>query len=82
MKLEDTVEMMKSDDFKERFKAEYYQVKIRADKLALMLEKYKSGTLPFEPKCSYELLFAQLVHMCCYMQSLEKRAEIEEIDLN
>ena len=28
MSLEDTVEMMKSEDYKERFKAEYYQTKI------------------------------------------------------
>ena len=28
MELKDTVEMMGSEDYKERFKAEYYQVKI------------------------------------------------------
>lgn len=28
MKLADTVEMMNSEDYKERFKAEYYQLKI------------------------------------------------------
>lgn len=33
MKLQDTIEMMNSDDFKERFKAEYYQLKIRGMKL-------------------------------------------------
>lgn len=29
MELKDTVEMMLSADYKERFKAEYYQLKIR-----------------------------------------------------
>lgn len=29
MELKDTIEMMTSDDYKERFKAEYYQTKIR-----------------------------------------------------
>ena len=29
MKLQDTMSMMVSDDYKERFKAEYYQLKIR-----------------------------------------------------
>ena len=29
MELEDTIELMKSSDYKERFKAEYLQTKIR-----------------------------------------------------
>lgn len=29
MELKDTVELMNSDDYKDRFKAEYYQTKIR-----------------------------------------------------
>lgn len=33
MELKDTVNMMLSDDYKERFKAEYIQEKIRAVKL-------------------------------------------------
>lgn len=32
MKLSDTVQMMNSADYKERFKAEYWQTKIRYDK--------------------------------------------------
>lgn len=43
MKLLDTVEMMNSSDFKERFRAEYYQLKIRKEGLANMLKKYKNG---------------------------------------
>ena len=39
MELKDTVEMMSSEDYKERFKAEYYQVKIRYGKLKYMLER-------------------------------------------
>ena len=31
--LEDTIDLMKSSDYKERFKAEYYQVKFRYEKL-------------------------------------------------
>lgn len=82
MELKDTVKMMTSADFKERFLAEYQQVKIRADKLAAMLKKYKEGTLPFKPSCSYELLFAQLVHMSGYLNILKERAKIEGIELN
>lgn len=33
MELKDTIEMMTSEDYKERFKAEYYQTKIRYEKL-------------------------------------------------
>ena len=33
MDLRDTIEMMQSEDFRERFKAEYWQTKIRYQKL-------------------------------------------------
>lgn len=49
MELKDTIEMMNSEDYKERFKAEYYQAKIRYDKLHRMLIKYEAGTLDFKP---------------------------------
>ena len=81
MKLLDTVEMMNSSDFKERFRAEYYQLKIRRDGLQNMLVKYKNGELPFTPNCSYELLHKQLIFMDCYMNILNERAEIENIEL-
>lgn len=81
MELKDTVVMMGSSDYQERYKAEYYQLKIRVEKLAAMLEKYATGTLNFTPSCSYELLFEQLVYMRDYMQILEKRAEIEGVPM-
>lgn len=77
--LYDTSLLMKSNDFRERFQAEYIQLKIRYNGLKAMLEKYKAGTLPFQPKCSYELLFAQLVYMENYMKVLEERAIVEDI---
>lgn len=55
MELQETIEMMNSDDYKERFKAEYHQTKIRYDKLDDMTVKYEAGTLNFTPKCSLEL---------------------------
>jgi hypothetical protein len=81
MQLKDTIEMMNSPEYKDRFKAEYLQLKIRIEGLSIMLEKYKAGTLPFTPTCSYELLNTQLNCMHMYALNLEKRAEIEEIDL-
>ncbi len=77
----DTIELMNSNDFKERFIAEYVQTKIRYDKLHKMLVKYKAGTLSFTPQCSYELLTEQAGHMGRYLHCLEVRAEIEDVKL-
>lgn len=82
MELKDTIEMMQSDDYKERFRAEYHQVKIRYDKLDAMTVKYEAGTLPFTPSCSLELLKEQKACMGNYIRCLKIRAEIEDIDLN
>ena len=81
MQLKDTVEMMNSKDFKERFKAEYYQLLIRIDGLSSMLIKWENNTLDFEPKCSKETLENQLIFMQGYIGILRLRAELEGIDL-
>lgn len=82
MNLSDTSGMMVSKDYRERFRAEYIQLKIRITGLSTMLEKYKEGTLSFEPSCSYTLLHAQLKSMEAYKALLEERAVIENIGLN
>ena len=82
MELKDTVELMNSSDYKERFKAEYQQTKIRYDKLCTMLIKNEAGTLGFEPTCSLDILEDQKYHMEQYLRSLRVRAELEKIDLN
>lgn len=81
MELKDTVEMMNSEDYKERFKAEYYQAKIRYDKLDKMTVKYEAGTLNFTPSCSLEILKEQKKYMGNYIRMLRIRAEIEKIEL-
>lgn len=81
MELKDTILMMDNPDYKERFKAEYYQTKIRYEKLHKMCIKYEAGTLNFTPTCSLELLKEQKAHMGNYLRCLEIRAEIEGIDL-
>lgn len=81
MKLQDTIDLMNSIDFKDRIKAEYYQLKIRYNGLQNMLKKYKEGTLEFIPNCSYDLLHTQLVYMKLYIDILEERARIENIYL-
>lgn len=80
--LKDTIKLMNSEDYKERFIAEYLQAKIRYDKLDAMTVKYEAGTLNFEPSCSLELLKEQKKHMGNYIRILKIRAEIEGIELN
>ena len=81
MELERLIELMKSEDYKDRFRAEYYQLEDRIDKLENMLKKYKAGTLNFTPSCSYELLNNQLKAMNEYLLYLTVRAEIEGIEI-
>lgn len=81
MELKDTIELMTSSDYTQRFEAEYYQLKIRTEKLETFLEKMRRGELNFAPSCSYEILLYQYTDMRNYLSVLEQRAEIENIDL-
>ena len=81
MELKETVDFMNSKDYKERFKAEYLQTKIRYEKLNNMLIKYEAGTLGFEPTCPKEILEDQLYYMNEYLRTLRIRAEIGNINL-
>lgn len=81
MELKDTIPQMNSEDYKERFKAEYNQLKIRLEKLHSFLVKYDAGTLCFQPTCPIEVLITQEKHMRNYLTTLEVRAEIEGIEL-
>ena len=81
MELKKTIEMMNSADYKERFKAEFYQLKIRICKLDNMVSKYKLGELPFEPTTPILILKNQKSFMGQYLNQLEIRAEIEQIPL-
>lgn len=81
MDLKDTVEGMLSEDYKERFKAEYLQTKIRYEKLHTMIVKYEAGVLNFQPTCPIELLKNQAKYMGMYLYQLEVRAQLEGIEL-
>lgn len=81
MDYKETIELMMSEDYKERFKAEYYQTKLRYDKLHKMLVKIEAGTLEFMPTCRVDLLERQARHMREYLHVLEIRAEVERIEL-
>ena len=93
MELKDTVSLMNSDDYKERFKAEYYQTKIRYEKLKAFNNKIEAaqitncewhkGKKVEMPKhdCPSDLLKEQQHIMGNYLHTLEVRAVIEDIEL-
>ena len=81
IELKDTVAMIGSADYKERFVAEYVQLKIRYKKLYAVLEKYAADKLDFKPTCPIEILYEQLDHMEAYLSVLETRAKYEGIEL-
>lgn len=81
MELKDTIGMMLDDDYKERFKAEYHQLKIRFIKLHKVIVMAEVNVLPFTLTCPLDLLREQREHMKSYLQCLEVRAKIENIEL-
>lgn len=81
IELKETVKMMNSADYKERFRAEYAQVAIRYQKLAAMLKKWDKGELPFTPTCPRSTYNMQVKAMADYIAVLEARAVMEGIEL-
>ena len=79
--LKDTTDMMLSSDYKERFKAEYYQLAIRYVKLKDMLDLWDKGELDFTPACNRGIYNFQIRAMGDYIAALESRAQIEGIEL-
>lgn len=79
--LKDTVDRMLSSDYKERFKAEFEQLKIRFDKLRIMVEKWDNNELNFVPTCPREIYTRQLNIMYDYLEVLQERAKLENIEL-
>ena len=91
MELKDTVTLMNSEDYKERFKAEYYQTKIRYEKLKAFNTKIEAArrteytateiTMPAHD-CPEGLLQEQQAIMGQYLHLLEVRAVIEGVSLD
>mgnify|MGYP001056184978 CR=1 FL=1 len=80
-KLPATAVGMMSEDYRERFKAEYKQLTIRIEGLKGMLKKWDEGTLSFEPTCPRSIYDLQLKVMSEYIAVLEARAVMEDVDL-
>ena len=74
-------EGMVSPDYKERFKAEYLQLKNRLEGLKRMLESWDNGTLTFTPTCPRTIYNDQVKGMELYLQVLKQRADIEKVEV-
>lgn len=79
--LAQTCKQMMSTDYKERFKAEYAQLKNRLQGLEKMLEKWDNDELEFKPNCPKRIYDIQLKAMRDYKEVLEERADYEKIKL-
>lgn len=77
-----TRDMMISPDYKERFRAEYIQLKNRFDGLKKMLDAWDDKKLNFVPPCPRDLYGEQVTDMELYLRTLERRAKLEDIDLS
>ena len=77
MELKDTIDLMQSEDYKERFKAEHQQLSIRYKKLKKMYDNWDN--LNFLPRCPKSIYKMQLEAMEKYLAILEARAAIEEV---
>ena len=80
--LEETVALMNSADYKERFAGEYYQLETRYLKLKAMIEKWDKGELNFTPTCPRAIYDRQLSCMLLYLFILIERAELEQVKLD
>ena len=81
MELKDTIKLMESADYKERFIAEYNQLVIRYKKLSAMLAAWDAGTLNFTPTCPRSTYNIQIRAMADYIAALEARAVMENVSL-
>jgi len=80
--LQDTMPLMLSSDYIDGFIAEYWQTRVRYEKLEIMVEKWDAKTLDFVPTCPREIYDKQLKYMREYLEILEERAKIEKVNLN
>lgn len=79
--LKDTVFLMTSKDYKDRFKAEFYQTKIRYNKLKQSLDNTIKDNLSSETYRNILILELQLQCMKNYLDILISRAINEGIEI-
>lgn len=79
--LKNTVDIMCSTDYKERFIAEYKQLEIRILGLERMLDNWDHNELNFKPTCPRSTYDLQLRAMKDYYAVLQMRAVMENIPI-
>ena len=77
--MNDAVGMVLSEDYKERFIAEYVETKIRYERLHNIIIRWYAGKADFVTDIN--LLEEQAKHMGNYLKILEIRAVKEDIEL-
>ena len=79
--LQKSIQLMISEDYKDRFKAEYIQLKNRYDNLNKMIDNWDKNNLNFTPTCPREIYIMQIESMKRYLDILIIRAKLENIEL-
>lgn len=72
MILKDTIDMMNSSEYQQRFKAEYYQLVIRYYRLKEMLEECDNNKIEFTPTCLVALIICNLKLWLIILQFLKQ----------
>ena len=82
--LRETGVLMNSNDYKERFVAEYRQLQFRYNKLSKHLDNITNciEDKEFSVTVPIEIYYDQLSYMLGYIKTLEKRAKFENINLD
>lgn len=80
MKLKDTVELMLSDDFRDRLKAEYEQLNIRIQKLEAAIEYWTKDKNKLSRPVYLPLFRRQLRYMKGYQKVLKHRMWLIELN--
>lgn len=74
--LKETVELMNSLSYEDRMKAEFWQAKIRYDRLHDYLVLVEQGFETLDPKEDLNLLNLQAKIMEIYLEVLKERAQL------
>lgn len=81
MTLAEITKLMLDSDYRNRFRAEYYHVKLRLNNLKAVLKLWDANKLDFTPDCPRSIYTIQVRAMEEYLAVLEARAKIENVSI-
>ncbi|KWW29285.1 MAG: hypothetical protein AUK63_1507 [bacterium P3] len=82
MNLSEIAKLMLDGDYRNRFRAEYYHLKVRLNNLKAVLKLWDENKLDFTPDCPRSIYTIQLRAMEEYLAVLEARARIENVNID